>query len=42
MKRNTLEKVHDALRDLRPEIELEESLRLRAERPILRMLELSR
>ncbi len=42
MKRNTIEKVHDALRDLRPEIVLDEALRIRAERPILRMLELSR
>jgi len=42
MKRNTLEKVHDALRDRTPEIVLDEALRRRAEAPILRMLELSR
>src|SRR5262249_54780215 len=42
MKMNTLEKAHAALRDLEPEIVLPESLRLRAEAPILPMLELSR
>ncbi len=42
MKRNTLEKLRDSLADLRPEILLPEGLRRRAERPILRMLELSR
>ncbi len=42
MKMNTLEKLHDALRDLRPEITMPEEVRARAERPILRMLELSR
>ncbi len=41
MKKNTLEKVYLALRDLRPEITLPEELRLRALRPIERMLELS-
>jgi len=41
MKRNTLEKVYLCLRDLKPEIHLEESLRLRALRPIERMLEVS-
>ena len=42
MKMNTLEKLHDALRDLRPEITMPEEIRARAEKPILRMLELSR
>lgn len=42
MKMNTLEKVRDALRDMRPEIRMEESLRKRAAVPIERMLEWSR
>jgi quinolinate synthase len=42
MKRNTLEKLRDALANLQPEIVLDESIRRRAEQPILRMLELSR
>ena len=42
MKLNTLEKLHDCLRDLRPEITLPEEVRRRAEAPIVRMLELSR
>ncbi|HEY0792311.1 MAG TPA: quinolinate synthase NadA [Chthoniobacterales bacterium] len=42
MKRNTLEKLRDALQKLQPEIILEETVRQRAERPILRMLELSK
>jgi quinolinate synthase len=42
MKMNTMEKLHDALRDLRPEITMPEEIRARAEKPILRMLELSR
>ena len=42
MKMNTLEKLHDALRDLRPEITMPEEIRARAEKPILRMLEWSR
>ena len=41
MKRNTLEKIYLALRDMTPRIELDEDLRRRAERPLLRMLELS-
>ncbi len=41
MKKNTLEKVRDALEHLAPEIRLPEALRKRAELPILRMLELS-
>ena len=42
MKKNTLEKLRDALEHLWPEIEMPESLRKRAELPILRMLDLSR
>lgn len=42
MKRNTLEKVRDSLRDLTPQIELPEELRQRALAPMLRMLELSK
>ena len=42
MKMNTLEKLHDALRDLAPEIVIPEPIRVRAELPIRRMLELSK
>jgi quinolinate synthase len=42
MKLNTLQKLHDALRDLNPTVEMPEDLRSRAEKPILRMLELSK
>ena len=42
MKLNTLQKLHDALRDLSPPVEMDEELRKRAELPISRMLELSR
>lgn len=42
MKKNTLEKMADALRTLEPEIVLDEQLRRRAEAPMLRMLEWSR
>lgn len=42
MKMNTLEKLHDCLRDLTPQIIIPEDLRARAESPIRRMLELSR
>lgn len=42
MKMNTLEKLHDCLLHLRPQVEMDESVRKRAEKPILRMLELSR
>lgn len=42
MKMNTLEKLHDCLLHLRPQVLLPEDLRRRAEKPILRMLELSR
>ena len=41
MKLNTLEKVYLALRDLEPQIEMDEDLRRRAEKPLRRMLELS-
>jgi quinolinate synthase len=40
MKLNTLEKLYLALRDLRPEIELDEPLRLKALAPVERMLAL--
>lgn len=42
MKMNTLEKLHNALLNLEPRIEIPEDLRARAELPIRRMLELSR
>ena len=41
MKMNTLEKLHDCLLSLEPEITIAEPIRARAERPIRRMLELS-
>jgi quinolinate synthase len=41
MRRNTMEKLYLALRDLTPRIEMDEALRLAAKRPIDRMLELS-
>ena len=40
MRRNTLEKIFLALRDLKPEITMDEGLRLRALRPLERMLAL--
>ena len=42
MKRNTLEKLWLCLRDLKPEITMEESLRAKAEKSVRHMLELSR
>ncbi len=39
MRRNTLEKLRDALENLSPRVELDPGLMLRAERPIRRMLE---
>src|SRR3989475_9594538 len=42
MKMNTLEKAYNALLNMEPEIALPESIRKRAELPILRMLELSK
>jgi quinolinate synthase len=38
---NTLEKLYISLRDLEPRIEMEESLRLAAEKPLRRMLEMA-
>src|ERR1700741_5009850 len=40
MKRNTLEKLRDALDALQPEIEIPEAIKKRAEQPILRMLDI--
>jgi quinolinate synthase len=42
MRRNTLEKVYLSLLELRPELVLDDAVRMRALRPIERMLELSR
>ncbi len=42
MKLNTMEKLYLAMRDKTPEITMEEDLRLRALKPITRMLEMSR
>ena len=42
MKMNTLEKLHAALRDLTPQVTMPESIRVRAELPIRRMLEWSK
>ncbi len=42
MRRNTLEKLYLCLRDLQPRVEVPEPVRVRALRPIERMLELSR
>jgi quinolinate synthase len=42
MKRNTLEKLYLCLRDLKPEITMEESLRAKAEKSVRRMLDLSK
>ncbi|TDU66576.1 quinolinate synthetase [Prosthecobacter fusiformis] len=42
MKLNTLQKLHDSLRDLTPQVTMPEDIRARAEKPILRMLELSK
>src|SRR5579863_1701298 len=41
MKLNTMEKLYLCMRDRKPEIKLDEDLRLRALKPILRMLEMS-
>ena len=41
MKRNTLEKLYLCLRDGRPELDLPEELRIAAERPLRRMLEMT-
>ena len=42
MKMNTMEKLHACLRDLKPELVMDEKIRARAEKPILKMLELSK
>jgi quinolinate synthase len=42
MKMNTMQKLRDCLANLAPRVEMEESLRARAEIPLLRMLEQSR
>ncbi len=42
MKLGTLEKLRNCLRDLSPMVSVPEELRLRAEKPLLRMLELSK
>lgn len=41
MKLNTLQKLRDCLRDMAPEVRIEEELRRRAAKPLERMLELS-
>ena len=41
MKLNTLEKLRNCLRDMTPEVCIEEELRRRAEKPLQRMLDLS-
>ncbi len=41
MRKNTLEKLYLCLRDLAPELTLDEGLRVRALAPIERMLQLS-
>lgn len=41
MKLNTLEKLRNCLRDMGPEVRIEEDLRRRAEKPLQRMLDLS-
>jgi quinolinate synthase len=41
MKMNTIEKLRDCLRDLTPQIEMDESLRQQAYAPIKRMLDWS-
>jgi len=40
MRRNTLEKIRDALRDLQPRIEMREDLRVAALAPLERMMAL--
>jgi len=41
MKKNTLEKIRDALRDLRPQVSVEEGLRKKALLPLQRMMDIS-
>lgn len=42
MKMNTMEKLHDCLKNLSPEVTMDEDLREKAEAPLMRMLELSK
>jgi quinolinate synthase len=42
MKMNTIEKLRDCLRDMSPQIEMPEDIRLQAYAPIKRMLEWSK
>ena len=42
MRRNTLEKLYLCMRDLSPQVDVPEPIRVRALKPIERMLELSR
>jgi hypothetical protein len=42
MRRNTLAKLRDCLRDLRPEVRVPEEIRVRALRSVQRMLEISK
>jgi len=42
MKMNTLQKLRDCLASLSPRVEMDESVRFRAEAPLLRMLEQSK
>lgn len=42
MKMNTLQKLHDCLKNLSPTVEIPEEMRTRAEAPLLRMLEQSK
>ena len=42
MKMNTMEKLYLCLRDLKPEVTLDESMREAAKAPIMKMLELSK
>ena len=41
MRKNTLEKLYLALRDLRPQVDVPEAVRVRAYQPIQRMLQMS-
>ncbi|MFT5905017.1 MAG: quinolinate synthase, partial [Cryomorphaceae bacterium] len=42
MKMNTLQKLHDCLKNLSPAVEMPEEIRARAEAPITKMLEQSK
>jgi quinolinate synthase len=41
MRMNTLEKLYDCLKDEKPEISVDENIREKAVKPILKMLEMS-